>query len=365
MITLSAACSAFNKARLGAILLSIVFAFHSEFASAARRTIVAGEFAASTRQAAFSVQEEHSVDLVVVDLESGSIAKLRSAGNALIFPFLSLDGSRLVVVRQHPDSGESDLLSCTTDSFSCRRLLTLKGSISSPVEIDDHRILFISSTLGTRDSNLRAKYLGFAVNRYVRHDIWSLDVGQPPRRITDFGLYELHGLSVTANSVYFSAMGPRTDKSVIPKSVALQRPASDIYKLPFDRTSGSLILPEAQLKPVFLQEGYTYTARVSSDESLAALIRTVTSSPGRGFRYDLVVQDLRTGSSRTTEPAGLGFSRPVFVGKEIMVNELFDDRYIIKKILSDGASIRSVTEITDGSIIHALPTEIVVEQEAH
>jgi hypothetical protein len=66
-----------------------------------------------------------------------------------------------------------------------------------------------------------------------------------------------------------------------------------------------------------------------------------------------------------TEPAGLGFSRPVFVDKEIMVNELFDDRYIIKKILSDGASIRSVTEITDGSIIHTLPTEIVVEQEAH
>jgi hypothetical protein len=289
MITHLAIYSTIKKFGLR-VLLSITLAFHSGLTSATPRNVVAGHLAASSRQVVFSVQEQQSIDIVVGDFESGSVTELRSPGTRLIFPFLTPDGRRL------------HLLSCTTNNFHCRQLHTSKDAISSPIEIDEHRILFISSQLRTDGPNLRSKHLGFPVNRYVRHDIWRLDVGQAPRRVTDFELYELSHLCITANNVYFSGMGPRSDKPVIPKYKALQRPMSNIYRLPIDRTSGAISLPDVQLKPVFLQEGHTSSASVSADESLAALIRTTTNSPSGGYRYDLVVQDLRTGASRTIEP---------------------------------------------------------------
>ena len=147
----------------------------------------------------------------------------------MLFPSFSPDGDRLLVVRQHPENGENDLLSCSIDTFHCRRLHTSRDAISSPIEIDEHRILFVSSQLRTEGPNLRSKYLGFPVNRYLNHDIWRLHVGQSPSRITDFGLYELGDLCVTANNVYFRGLGPRSDKAVIPKFEALQRPAPATY----------------------------------------------------------------------------------------------------------------------------------------
>ena len=116
------------------------------------------------RQAAFSVQEEHGVDLVIGDfwIRLGyGIEKLRHSVDILLF---SPDGDRPFLVRQHPDNGKFDLLSCTTDSFHCRQLHTSKDAISSPIEIDERRILFISSELRTDGPNLRSKYLGFPVN---------------------------------------------------------------------------------------------------------------------------------------------------------------------------------------------------------
>jgi hypothetical protein len=183
--------------------------------------------------------------------------------------------------------------------------------------------------------------------------------------VTDFELYELGDLCVTASNVYFHGVGPRADKPVIPKFEALQRPASEIYRLPLDRVSGLINLPEVQLKPLFLQEGYTYAAKVSADESLAALIRTTTNWPsGGGFRYDLVIQDLQTGASRTIPPSNrLGFSRPVFVSNTLLVNEIFDNKYIIKRLVTGDPSIQPVLEISDGSIIHAPIIEVVADAE--
>jgi hypothetical protein len=326
------------------------------------RLIVGKHFTASPRQAAFSVRDENDIVVLVVDLESGSVTKLRSTGTRLIFPFLSPDGARLLLVRQHPDSGESDLLSCTTARFDCRHLLTLRDAISCPVEFDDRRILFISSAIRSGGPNLRSRYLGVDVNRYVRHDIWRLDIGQPPIRITDFQLYELHDLSVTAGRVFFSGMGPRRNKPVIPNYEPLQRPASEIFWLPFDRTDGSLSLPETQLSPIFVEEGYTYSANMAFDESIAALIRTTTSHAY--YRYDLVVRDLTTKSNRTIEPIGLGFSRSVVVGHTVLVNEIFDSGYLIRKLLPGDGSLRSVVDLTNKSIASVSPTEITVEQEA-
>ncbi len=346
------------------LFVPLAFAFHCEVASAVPRNVMAWHLTASSRQVIFSVQEEHSVDLVVADLGSGSITELRSTGTRLSFPFLSPDGNRLLVVRQHLDNGAFDLLRCTTDTFRCKQLYSSKDLISGPIEIDENRILFVSSQLRTEGSNLRSKYLGYSVNRYVNRDIWRLDIGQPPRRVTDFELYELSNLCITANNIYFHAWGPRRDKPVIPKFDALHRPVSAVYRLPIDRASGAIRLPEAQLTPLFLQEGSTPDAAVSADESRAALIRTTAYWPP-GFRYDLVIQDLQTGASRTIEPTNrLGFSLPVFVGNAVFVSEIFDNKYIIKRMLPGSMAIQPLLEITDGSIIHAPVIEITVDQEA-
>jgi hypothetical protein len=353
------------KAR-GKLCFAITVALYSVSASAMPRNVVASHLAASSRQVAFSVQEENSVGLVIADLKSGSVIELNSPGNRLVFPYLSSDGSRLLVVRQHPSNGTSDLLSCTTDTFRCKQLHTSSDSIASPIEIDEHRILFVSSQLLTDGANLRSKYLGYQVNRYVKHDIWRLDLGQLPIRVTDFELYELGDLCVTATNIYFHGVGPRSDRPVIPKFEALQRPASEIYRLPLDRASGLVGLPETQLKPLFLQEGYTYAAKVSVDESFAALIRTTINWPnGGGYRYDLVIQDLKTGANRTLPPSDrLGFSRPVFVGNTVLVNEIFDSKYIIRRILPGDLSSQTVLEISDGSIIHASAIEVAADVEA-
>jgi hypothetical protein len=350
----------------GNLCFAITIALYSVSASAMSRNLMAGHLAASSRQVAFSVQEEHSVDLVIADIASGSVIELRSPGNRLVFPYLSPDGSRLLVVRQHPDNGASDLLSCTTDTFRCKQLHSSSDSIASPTEIDAHRILFVSSQLQTDGPNLRSKYLGFQVNRYGKHDIWRLDLGQSPIRITDFELYELGDLCVTATNVYFHGLGPRPGKPVIPK-FDLKRPASEIYRLPLDRASGLINLPEAQLQPLFLRDGYTYAAKVSDDESVAAIIRTTTNwSGGGGYRYDLVIQDLKTGTSFTISPSSrLGFSRPVFVGNTVLVNEIFDNKYIIRRVVPGDLSSQTVMEISDGSIIHASTVEVATDAEAH
>jgi hypothetical protein len=343
-------------------LLPLAFALYCGAASGTPRNAIANQLAASLRQIAFSVQEEHSVNLVLADLNSGSVQELGSTGNRLIFPYLSADGSRLLVVRQHPDNGTSDLLSCTTDTFRCKLLHSSKYSITSPVEIDERRILFVSGQPRTDGSNLRSKYLGFSANRYVKHDIWRLDVGQSPSRITDFELYELSDLCVTEKNLYFHGLGPRNDKPVIPHYIPDQRPASDIFRLSLDRASGSLVSPEVQLTPLFQDEGYTSSGKVAADETLAALIRTTTNWPSLGYRYDLVIQDLHKGTSLTIPPTDrLGFSRPVFVGNTLFVNEIFDNKYIIKRMLPGDTSPQLALEITDGSINHAPVIQIRVD----
>jgi hypothetical protein len=360
----AASCDTTDR-RFRLLLLPLALTLYCGAASGTPRNVIANHLAASLRQVAFSVQEEHSIDLVIADLNSGFVQELRSAGNRLVFPYLSADGSRLLVVRQHSDSGTSDLLSCTTDTFRCKLLYNSTNSITSPVEIDERRILFVSGQPRTDGGNLRSRYLGFSVNTYVKHDIWRLDLDQAPSRVTDFELYELGDLCVTAKNVYFHGYGPQRAGPMIPQPEPDRRPNSDVFRLPL--TSGSVDLPEVQLTPVFRDEGYTTSGKVSADESLAALIRTSINWPnGGGYRYDLIIQDLQTGASRTIPPTDrLGFSRPIFVGDALFVSEIFDNKYIIKRMLPGDSSLKQALEISDGSIIHAPVIPILVDDEVH
>ncbi|GAB1715471.1 MAG: hypothetical protein NTAFB05_05130 [Nitrobacter sp.] len=100
-----------------------------------------------------------------------------------------------------------------------------------------------------------------------------------------------------------------------------------------------------------------------TDESFAAFLRADRTRVG-GYRYDLIVQNLKTGASRPYESKGFGFSRPVVVGHTVVVNDLLDDRYVIKSLLPEIASLKTEVEVTDDEIARLPVTEITVENES-
>jgi hypothetical protein len=59
----------------------------------------------------------------------------------------------------------------------------------------------------------------------------------------------------------------------------------------------------------------------------------------------------------------LGFSRPAFVGNALYVNEIFDSKYIIKRMSPGDTSPLLALKISDGSIIHAPVIHILVNDE--
>jgi hypothetical protein len=205
-------------------------------------------FTASSRRVAFQISApERGFDLLLVDLESKSVKKLRSPGAKLLSPFLSADGNRLLVVRLRNDTAEYELLSCRTVDFSCTRLIASKESIVSPTEINADQIVYVASPLrvipGVRSS-------------YVDHDFWLLEAGKQPRQLTDFRFYELHSLSITLNGIYFSAIGGQRNAQIIPKFEPTGSTVSDIFKLPFDSTRGTIESPRSVLTPLFLAREY-------------------------------------------------------------------------------------------------------------
>jgi hypothetical protein len=311
-------------------------------------------FTATLHRAAFPINaSESGVDLIVVDLDSGARKRVSSKGAKLVSPFLTLDDRRLLVVRFRNDTGEYELLSCDVKNFACRRLLVSKDSIGSPTEIGDNKIVYVSSPYRSGGSNVRS--------RHVRNDFWILEPGKQPRQLTDLQFFELNSLSLTRSSIYFSAMGPRRDKPIIPKFAPLASNDSDIFKLPFDAVRGAIEVPAGTLAPLFLSGGRSTWASVAHDESMAAFLRT--QNRVGGYRYDLVVTDLNTQASKLLESTGLGFSRPIVIDRTVIVREIFDDRYVIERLSPHESSTKALAEIPDASISSFESIEIKVETE--
>jgi hypothetical protein len=307
-------------------------------------------FTASSRQAAFPVSANGGgVDVIVVDLATGAPMRLTSKGAKLLSPSFSSDGDRLLVVRLREDTAEYELLSCATLDFVCGRLMTTKDSINTPTEIAAGKIVYVSSPL-KRIAGVRSSYL--------QHDLWILEIGKSPFQLTDVQFGEMNWLSVTSNGIYFSAAGPRRGKEVIPKFTPLASVDSDIFKLPFDekQKQSRIEFPKSTLTPLFLSRGRSTAASIARDESMAALLRTQNRKGG--YRYDLVVVDMKTQGETTIESTGLGFSRPVIVDEAVIAREVFDDRYVIGRIRPGDASMKPLAEVTDPSMASMESIEI-------
>lgn len=310
-------------------------------------------FTANPRLAAFPVQSSASkVDIVVVDLKSGAPTKLRSKGAILIDAHLSRDGERLLLVGYRKDSAQFELMSCRTTNYVCRRLVATTASIGSPVDIDDHTVVYASSP---RQPNRSVR------NQFPRNDLWILEEGMAPKRLTNFGLYQLRSLSVTSSNIYFSAFGATGPKPVIPKSDPLASSQSDIFRLPFDASKRTIEHPQRQLTPLFVSSGRLTSADVAPDESMAAYLSAGQGAVG--YRFDLVARDMHSGGINLVESKGQGFSNPVVVDGAVIAREIMDDRYLIGELKPGGYPFRTLVDITDAAIAATEPTVIRIENE--
>lgn len=343
------------KVLLSVLVLVITSTAKGETASTTSsirdRLTVGFYFTASSHQAAFPVSAPGGdVDLLVIDFASNGVRKLHSQGARLLSPFLSEDGARLLVVRLRNDAAEYELLSCRTVDFVCRRLIASKDSITSPTEISADKIVYVASPLRT---------IPGVRSRYIDHDFWLFETDKQPRQLTTFRLYELNSLSITSTDIYFSAMGGQRNEKIIPKFEPLGSTASDIFKLPLDATSGTIEAPQSVLAPLFLSLGRSTWASVAPDGSMAAFLRTQNNLGG--YRYDLVAMNLGSQVSQTIESTGLGFSRPIVVGKAVLVKEIFEDRYTIKRLLGFGTALELLLDISDASIEALEPFNLKVD----
>lgn len=317
-----------------------------------QKLVTGGYLTASSKNAAFYVETgPRTNDVILINLETKALKKLSSHETRLGYPFLSPDGERLLLVRQDSHTGQSELLSCDITNLSCRRLFATKFSIVDPIEISADKIVYVSSDPGARYD-------------YADNDLWLYETGKEPRPITDVQFHVLTRLSVTSSHIYFSALGPHPGKEVIPKFKPLENASSSIYRLPFDSRTDVVTVPDTQLSPLFVAaRSISNSPSVAFDETFAAFLRTDGYRKG-GFRFDLVVQNLTTSASRLFESSGIGFSRPVVVGRTVVVNDLLDDRYVIKRLLPDTTSLKTEIEVTDDEIARLPATEIKIENES-
>jgi Tol biopolymer transport system component len=301
----------------------------------------AAYFAASTRNAAFPVRDSAgSLALLLVDFETGKRMKLGIKGAHLLSPYLSPDGKRLLFVRHPFGEGGREIVSCDTESLRCRSVLKSEGSISSPREISDGRILYVESP--------KVLSLNSGGARYHRNDFWLIDEAGRARQLTGMRLYQISSISVTESAVYFSGDGSPPDNPIIPKSNPDSSKQSNIFRLPFDQALGKIENPSRPLEPLFLDYGISRSPSVSTDGSLVAFLRSANLG---NYRFDLVIKDQESHESRLiTAAAGSGFSRPIVVGKSVYANVIHEDRLWIQVVEPGERTMKRLAEVMDASI---------------
>jgi hypothetical protein len=323
-------------------------AVHAE--SLSSRLNRAAYFAASTRSAAFPVRDSNGrLVILLVDFETGKPKKLGMKGAHLLSPSLSPDGKRLLFVRHPFGEGGREIVSCYTETFRCRSILKTEGSIGSPIEIAEGRILYAESPNAPGPDGIA---------RYHRYDLWLFSESSGPRQLTNMRLYQLSSISVTENAVYFSAYGPPRDNPVIPKFDPDLSKQSDIFKLPFDLAQGKIETPTRPLEPLFLEYGKSRSPSTSPDGSLIAFLRTVNLG---NYHYDLVIEDQESPATRLVTAAGLGFSRPVVVGRSVYANVINEDRLSIQVAEPGQRTMKRLADVTDASINSVETTDIRLE----
>jgi hypothetical protein len=254
--------------------------------------------------------------LVFVDRATRQARLIGENGYRIYEPSFSRDGERLLFVRSKDESQRHELISCLVNTWQCRLVLQTDNDVVSPVEIGKDTILYASSPLIVLPDR----------KRYSRHDFYSIVVGADPVRLSDIGLLGLHSINIADNRILFGAVGFRPAEPSA-SNVNSRLPHSEIFEVSFDRNAPRINASIPALKPSIYADGYSVFPALSQDGRLVAFLN---AKFGKGaYRFDLMIVD-GSGLKKRIGLEGRGFSRPTFVGEEVLFNELFDDCYKVK-----------------------------------
>lgn len=296
-------------------------------------------FAASEKNAAFPVQFTEGTAIIFVDLATGGLQKLVSSKANIFAPYLSPDGTKLLIVRRLHNSKEFELISCETRLFDCKQVFKSANRLDSPIEISNNRILYIASPYMVG---------GDGRGRYAKNDIWSIDAEGKQRQLTSMELYQLDSLSVGKSEIYFNGYGSPRKNPVIPRAEPLAKNQSEMFKLPFDETTGDIAAPQGILKPLFPNGGIAIRPSVGPDGFPFAFLQTRTDIGN--YKYNVVLLDPDRWTSRVFETSGTGFSRPVVVGDKVIANDIGHSSRVIRMFTPGKIESQTLATIDDASI---------------
>jgi len=297
------------------------------------------EFAVSESMLAFTViLSDGETGLLVVDRESGKQRLIYERGFGFWAPHLTVDGERLMMIKRERETARRQILSCQVDFWRCDVYLRTENNLRSPVEIEKDTILYSSTPLRIGEDGR---------HWYADYDIHLLQKGGVPKRLSDFGLYELGSISVANGKIYFAGEGPKRENPVIPRPSAkrVTDERSKVFAVNFDIEKQQISKPDAMLKPLFVLDGFTIGARISQDGRKAA-VHNAQYGRGRGrYIYENVVVDLVSGTQRRLKTEAIIASRGVFVGNALVYSELFPDHYKIQEYDLNSGALREILEI--------------------
>jgi hypothetical protein len=261
------------------------------------------QFSASQNFMVFPVflLPSHEVGFVWIDRATHAKKLIHITGYELSAPSISDDGQRLLFIKYNHASGSREIVRCAISSWTCKSLFGLNDAADSPIEVGERNVLFAASPLTRRSDGQE---------RYEHFDFFYFDaeIGAVSK-LSDFKFYTLGAFQYVGSKIFFWAR-PHTIGKV----------DTETYSADFDENGSPKVIQN--VKPVTLLDGLSIFFSCSERCDLAAFLHL--AGPG----YDLAIA--KSGAvAEIIKTKARGVSRPNIVDGDILVNEMFDNEYVV------------------------------------
>lgn len=307
------------------------------------RRVANTQFTASSRSIVFPVPlSGDTFGLIHYDRSSKQFGLVAEDGFTLSSPQLTPDGRRLLFVRRESSKSTRQLMSCELAGWRCQVLLTTENAVFSPIEIAPKKYLFSASPFSKRPNGRLDAF---------QFDFYFFEEGATPRRLTEFHLYQLSSLSLVGSRLMFSASayGNTYTAKGFARPAGAKLVESEIFELRYVSSRDQIEQPENPLTPKYYKvlEGFSGHPSQSNDGKYVAFLHR-QNEPNK-YHFNIAVVEGDSSIVLYLKTPGFGFSRPAFVDNHIIVNELFDDRYVGKQFDVPGGAPTIVFELPYGT----------------
>lgn len=282
---------------------------HSSLITAQRQ--IHFQFEATPRFLAFPVYlRDGAIGFIWVDRSSGKRKLIQVPGSLLLFPSISKDQSHLLFVVRDQQSATREIVRCTILDWRCSSLLKTNEPIYSPIDVGDEGVLFAASGLRkANDGKLR----------YDAFHLFYLEKGYSfAKQLTRASFYSIGSLQFANGDILFSGISKESSYS------------EALFNVGFDLTRKDIVDLQDLMRPLTLLSGTSMFPSKSDQSAVLAFLHM-----GSLVEYDLAIERPRTGIA-VHKRTGLGFSKPVVLGEDVLVNELLEGEYVISAYRPDG-----------------------------